>query len=138
MANTFRSDIVAGAGTMMNAFITANPSLLRRHFRMKPPTPITDTPFSYIDGRPEVISYDASIRTRRMSLAIVVLDRWTESGEVMDRMDDLTDSLIAHFSSYYHIVAGSWWSDITVTDEDQEGFVGSRFVFDIRFADGSQ
>lgn len=138
MANTFRSDIAAGIDTMMNAFIVANPTLLRRHYRARPPSDVTDTPFSYLDGRPEVIHYDNSLRERVMTLQVVVLDRWTEATEVMDRMDDLTDALIVHFGSYYHIIAGSWWTDIAVTDEAQDGVVGSRFQFEIHFADGSQ
>jgi hypothetical protein len=138
MPNTFRSDIIAGVGTMMNAFIAANPTLLRQHFRMRPSTFVKDTPFSYVDGRPEVIHYDAALRERVMTLELVVLDRWTESGEVMDRMDDLTDSLIVHFSSYYRMIPGSWWSDLALADEQEEGLVGTRFRWEIHYADGSQ
>lgn len=137
MVNTFRADLVTGFSTMMNAYIAANPTLLRRHYRMRPPSDITDTPFSYLDGRPEQIQYDHALRERIMSPELVVLDRWTEAGEVMDRLDTLTDSLIVHFGSYYHIVPGSWWTELQLADEAQPGFVGTRFRWEVHFADGS-
>jgi len=137
MPNTFRSDLAAGVDTMMNAYIAANPTLLRRHFRARPPNTTTDTPFSYLDLRPEKISYNAAIYERVVTADIVVLDRWTENTEVMDRMDDLTDGLIEHFRSYYHLVPGSWWSEVTVADEEQDGMVGSRFRFEVHFGAGS-
>lgn len=137
---TFRSDIVAGITTMMSAYIAANPTLLRRHFRYKPPSSVTDTPFSYLDLRPETIGFDNSTRERILTADIVVLDRWTESGEAMDRLDDLADSLVTFISgsTYFHIIAGSWWSQMTIGDEDQDGLVGFRVSIPIHFMDGSQ
>ena len=137
---TFRHDLVAGIGTMMAAYIAANPTLLRRHFRYRPPSTVTDTPFSYLDLRPETITFDNSIRTRTITADIVVLDQWTEAGEVMDRLDDLADSLISFISgpTYFHIVPNSWWSEIAITDEQQEGRVGFRIRLEISFGDGAQ
>lgn len=140
MSTTFRSDLVAGIGTMMNAYIAANPTLLRRHFRYRPPSTVTDLPFSYLDLRPETIGFDNSIRERVVTADVVVLDQWTEAGEAMDRLDDLADSLISFISSptYFHVVAGSWWTSIAITDEEQEGRVGFRIRIEYHFADGSQ
>lgn len=140
MASTFRADLVAGLGTMMNAYIAANPTLLRRHFRYRPPSTVTDTPFSYLDLRPETIHFDSAIRERIVTVDIVVLDRWTENGEVMDRLDILADSLISFISgsTYFHVVAGSWWTEMAITDEEQDGRVGFRIRTEYHFPDGSQ
>ena len=125
---------------MMNAYIAANPTLLRRHFRYRPPSTVTDTPFSYLDLRPETIGFDNSTRERILTVDIVVLDQWTEAGENMDRLDILADSLVTFISgsTYFHIVAGSWWSEIQITDEQQEGRVGFRIRLEIHYMDGSQ
>lgn len=137
---TARADIVAGITTMMTAYIAANPTLLRRHFRFRPPSDVTDTPFSYLDLRPETINFDNSTRERVLTADIVVLDRWTEGGETMDRLDVLADSLLTFVSgsTYFHIIAGSWWSEIAITDEQQEGRVGFRIRIPIHYMDGSQ
>lgn len=135
---TFRADLVAGIGTMVNDYIAANPTLLARHFRFRPPSEVTDTPYSYLELRPESIAYDNSIRERIITADLVVLDRWTEGGETMDRVDILADALVTHMASYYHIVPSSWWSEVQVTDEQQEGRVGFRLRWEVHFLDGHQ
>ena len=140
-ATTFRADLVAGIGTMMTAYIAANPTLLRRHYRFRPPSTATDTPYSYVDLRPETVHFDSSIRDRTLTADIVVLDRWTEGGENMDRLDVLADSLLSFIGgpTYFHIVANSSWSDIAITDEStDDGRVGFRIRLDVTETTGDQ
>lgn len=135
--STFRSDLVAGVTTMMNAFIVANPTVVVRHFRHRPPTLTTDLPCTYLDLRPESISHANGLRDRVMSPSVVYVGRWTEAGEVMDGFDDAVDLLVDHFSTYPHIVAGTIWDELTVADESVEDHPAVRFTFgNIAIAEG--
>lgn len=138
---TFRSDLVAGIGTMMNAYIAANPTLLRRHYDENPTTSSTDTPYSYLDSlRSEPVTFDNSLRERIITAEIVVLQRWTDNAETSDRTDTLEDSLLSFISgsTYFHIVPNSWWSQMEVTPENQPGRPGFRIAIEVHYLDGSQ
>ena len=133
MTTTVRADLVAGITTMMTAYITANPTLLRRHFRSRPPSVGTDLPCSFCDLRPEQVHYANGLRDRIIQPSVVVVDRLTDNGETLDRFDVLVDGLMDHFQGYPHIIAGSIWSDMTVADESyQDGdsyYAAVRFIF---------
>jgi len=133
MATTVRADLVAGIGTMMQAFITANPTLLLAHLRSRPPSVGGDVPFSFCDLRPEQDHYANGLRDRVFTPSVVVVDRLTDNGETMDRLDVLVDKLVDHFQLYPHIIAGSFWSDMRIEDQSfQDGesyFAGVRFTF---------
>lgn len=87
-----RQDIIRGLLGLLDDYIAANPTLLRRRFKVRPPTLITDTPCAYIDLRPETVHYDSAIRDRVFQPSIVFVDRLTDNGETMDRFDALVDS----------------------------------------------
>jgi len=134
MATTFRADLVAGIGTCLDAFIAANPTLLRRRFRIRPPSFTTDLPCAYIDLRPETVGFDAGTRTRTFSPSVVVVDALTDNGETYDRLDLLTDALVEHFTDYPQFVAGTIWDRMSVGDEAEETGDGTvlaavRFTF---------
>jgi len=133
MVTTVRADLVAGVTTMMTAFIAANPTLLRRHFRSRPPSLNSDTPFSYLDLHPESVHHANGLRDRIITPQVVIVDRLTDNLETEDRFDVLVDSLMDHFTTYPHITTGSIWSDMTVADETiQDGdsfFAAVRFTF---------
>jgi hypothetical protein len=127
----FRQDIVAGVTTMMDAFISANPTLLVRHFRSRPESE-KDLPATYLDIRPETVAHSAGVRVRTMSPAIVLVTRLTESGQTSDEHDALVDALVDHFTLYPHIAAGTVWDAMTVSDESagaDNQFAATRFVF---------
>jgi hypothetical protein len=133
MTTTFRVDVVAGMTTMINAFIVANPTVILRHFRSRPPSAGTDLPFTFLDLRPEAIEHVSGLRYRTMSPSIVAVFQLTDNGETTDAQDAAVDLLVDHFTSYPHIVAGTVWDAMTVSDESlQDGesfFAAVRFTF---------
>lgn len=134
MSTTFRADLVAGIGSCLDVFIAANPTLLRRRFRIRPPSFTTDLPCAYIDLRPEAVSFNSGTRTRTFSPSVVVVDALTDNGETYDRLDILTDALVEHFTGYPQFVTGTIWDRMTVTDEAEENGDGTvlaavRFTF---------
>ena len=131
MTTTVRADLVAGITTMMNAYIAANPTLLKKHLRSRPPSLNQDAPFSFCDLRPEQVHYANGLRDRILQPSVVIVDRLTDNGETMDRFDVLVDSLMDHFQAYPHIITGSIWSNMTVADEPQQE--GESFFSSVRF-----
>ena len=117
MTTTFRVDIVTGFGTMMTAFIAANPTVIKRHFRRRPPSSDTDIPFTYLDLRPETINHVSGLRERVMSPSIVAVFQITDNLETADAQDAATDLLVDHFTDYPHIATGTIWDEITITEE---------------------
>ena len=119
---------------MMAAYITANPTLLRRHFPYVPPSLNSDTPFSYFDLRAETVHHANGLRDRNLRPMVVIVDRLTDNGETLARFDVLEDSLLDHFTTYPHIITGSIWSDISVSDESiadgDSTFPILRFTFE--------
>jgi len=136
---TFRVDLVAGFGTMMAAYIAANPTKLVRHHRSRP-AQFQDLPCSYLDVRPETVTHGQGLRDRVTQPSVVVVTRLTDNGETTDIHDVLVDSLLDWFTSYPHIVAGTVWDQMTVADEaigEDNQFVATRFSFgDISIAEG--
>lgn len=117
-----RTDLITGMLALLDAFIAANPTLLRRRFKVRPPTLVTDLPCAYIDLRPENIHYDNSIRDRRFNPSIVFVDRLTDNGETMDRFDTLIDAFVDFADAYAHLTGtgttlNNVWSDAVVADE---------------------
>lgn len=145
MATTARADIVAGFGTMMAAFIAAQPALLKRHFRFRPES-LKDLPCSYIDLRPEVTTYMNGTQTRVISPTLIVVARQTEGGQMADTLDVLVDALVTFIGGYGgsfggHITPTSVWSRMTISDgTEQDGesrFPAARFSFpDLEIVEG--
>lgn len=130
MATTFRANTRTGIATVMGAFRTANPTLLRAHYDEKPAA-FTNTPCSYLSPRPEVISHDSGTRERVMSPSVTVVK---DGRQTMASFDALVDLLVDHFTTYPHIVTGTIWDRMTVEDDREEAGDGSslpsvRFTF---------
>jgi hypothetical protein len=89
------TDIIAGMLGLLDDYIAANPTLLRRRFNVRPPTLVTDLPCAYIDyatQATETIHFDAAMRDRTPSPSIVFVDRLTDNSEVETRFYTLIDS----------------------------------------------
>ena len=130
MPTTARADFVAGVATMMNAYIAANPTLLLRHYHIRP-AQFQDLPATYHDVVGEQVHHSQGLRDRVMSSAIVLVTRLTDNTETIDAQSILVDSLLDWFTSYPHIVAGTAWSDMTVATEpagDENQFLATRFT----------
>lgn len=137
-----RANLVAGFTSMMAAYQAANPTLLKRHFRSRPTTLLTDWPCSYLDLRPATVGYMNGLRDTIYSPSIVYVDRPTENGETTDRTDAFVDSFTDFLDGYSHITAGTVWNTGTWNDEavplgDETSAAGVRFTFnDITFKNG--
>jgi hypothetical protein len=119
MATTFRQDLTAAIVASIDAFIAANPALLRRSERARPPSPIGDLPLAFVDGRDERIHFDAQTMDRVMTIAVVVVSSLGDNVETLVRHDVVTDALIDHFNaSYIQFVPNSSWTDLVIGDED--------------------
>lgn len=130
MTTTFRADVRTGVATMMQAFISAHPTLLKVHWDEKP-SGFTNLPCSYLSPRPETISHDSGTRERVMSPSVTVVK---DGRQTMASFDALVDLLVDHFTTYPHIVTGTIWDRMTVEDDREEAGDGSslpsvRFTF---------
>lgn len=130
---SFRRDVVAGFGTMMAAFVAAHPTVITRHFRSRPPSVNTDMPYTFLELRPEGVTHVSGLRYRVMSPSIVAVFRLTDNGETTDVQDTAVDLLLDHFTLYPHIVAGTVWDELSVSDEaapdGDSTFAAVRFTF---------
>ena len=135
MTTTFRQDLTAGLVTVLDAFIAANPTLLRRSERARPPSIVGDLPVAYVDARPETITHSVQIRTRTMRPSVVVVSPMADNEETVVRHDVLVDKLVDWFTDYPHLIAGTVWEDMTVSDEDftVETATGDRHFYATRF-----
>ena len=141
-----RTDVVTAILAMLDDFIAANPTLLRRRFKTRPPSLVTDLPCAYVDLRPERINYFAGVRDRHLSPSIVFVDQLTDNGETMARFDALIDAFTDHLDSYSHLFLGTGinnvWSDGSWADEaeqigDGNPAAAARWTFeDILFKQG--
>ena len=140
MTTTFRADITAGLVTILDVFIAANPTLLRRSERARPPSIVGDLPIAFVDGRNEDISHTVGTRERVMTPSVVVVSPIGDNVETVVSRDTLVDLLVDHFTSYPNIVTGTIWDRMTVRDEDYpvESADGTtRYFFATRFTFGN-
>lgn len=129
-----RQDLVAGVTTIMDAFITANPTLLKRHFRTRPESAVTDWPCSWMDLRPEQVEWNPAVRERRWQVSIVFVAGGGDNDQQMTLLDELVDEFMDHVSGYLHIIPGSSWDGGTWSEEsiplsDETSAPGVRWTF---------
>lgn len=137
-----RASLVTGIGTMMAAFIAANPTLCRRYFSARPTSLVTDWPAAYLDLRPMRVHYDSGLRDTLFTPSIVFVDGAFDPTESTNRVDAIVDAFTDHLDSYPHLVTGTSWSDGTWSDEsvplsDDTSAAAVRWTFgDITFKNG--
>jgi len=129
-----RQDLVSGVTTMMDAFIAANPTLLKRHFRARPESAVKEWPCSWLDLRPEEVAYSNSIRDRTFNVSIVFVAGQGTNDQQMTLLDSLVDAFTDHLDSYPHVLTGSaWsegqWSEETIPLGDDTSTSGVRWTF---------
>ena len=114
MGTTFRADSVAGLMTVLNAYKTAHPTLLRGVYSARPGGAAFEKPCAYVGSRDEQVSHDSGTRTRTLSgLQVVVLDTFPDNAQNADRMDVLVDGLLDAFTAAPHALGGN--SVVSVT-----------------------
>ena len=138
MVTTFRQDITTQLVVAIDAFVVANPTLLRRSEVARPPSIVGDLPIAFVDGRAESISFDSGIRERVMTPAVLVVSPLADNIETVQRHDVLVDALVDHFTDYAQIVVNTVWDRMRVEDEDYpvdladgttRHFYATRFTF---------
>lgn len=138
MPTTARTDITTGLVTILDAFVTANPTLLRRTERGRPPSVVGDLPIAWVDARNETITHDSGTRTRLMTPSVLVVAPITDNVETVIRFDTLVDLLVDHFTAYPHITPNTVWSSMSVDDESySEGEETVRYFHAVRFSFGN-
>ena len=111
---TFRQDAVAGLMTVLNAYKTAHPTLLRGVHSARPGGNAFEKPCAYVGSRDESVTHDSGIRTRTLTgLQVVVLDTFPDNAQTADRMDVLVDGLLDAFTAAPHALGGNSVVSIT-------------------------
>ena len=137
-----RVNLVAGIGTMLTAFIAANPTLLKRYFTARPTSLVTDWPCAYIDLRATRVGYANGLRDTVFTPSIVFVDGDFDPQATANRIDALVDAFTNHLDSYARLVTGTAWSDGSWAEEriplsDETVAAGVRWTFgDITFKEG--
>lgn len=134
MPTTARYDTITGLVAILDAFKAANPTLLSRTFRGRPPSLNTDMPCAYPTLPDEEVSHRAGVRIRVMAFAIEYVDRLTDNDETTERFDRAVDALLDHLTANPHIVANTVWSRVSISNdyvETEDGKVFARAVFTV-------
>jgi hypothetical protein len=138
VTTTFRQDVTAGLVTILDAFIAANPTYMRRSERARPPSIVGDLPIAFVDGRTERIRHSSGIRERVMTPSVMVVSPLTDNVETVVSHDELVDLLVDHFTNYPHVIPVTIWDEMSVDDEDYpvveadgtvRRFYATRFTF---------
>lgn len=135
MTTTFRADVRAGLVTVLNAFKTANPTMLGSVLTSRPEGFTGDYPIAFPESQAESISHDSGTRTRLMTPAVAVVWEKTLNAQEQDVADLLVDALVDHFTSYPHIVTGTIWDRMAI--EDYAEAIGDQYRPAVRFTFGN-
>jgi hypothetical protein len=138
MPTTFRKDVRAGMVAAVQAFVTANPTLLARVVPARPTSFTLDFPVAWIDLLSETATHTAGTRERVMAPSVVVMNRPLDNDQQVAAWDVLVDALADHFTSYPQFTPSSIWDRWTLTEDGEEIQTGDsvrvfptvRFTFD--------
>lgn len=105
MSWTFRSDMVAGLYSLLQAFQAANPTMLHGVYRSRPRN-MANRPLAFIGPRPEALQHTTGIHRRTVSPAVLIVYAPKDLGEEMDDVrDDIVDAFLEYASSRPHAVS---------------------------------
>ncbi len=107
LASSFRQQTVTGILAVLTAFQSANPTTLSGIYAARPKSVTNaDLPCAYIESRPETIIHPHDIRTRTLSVPVVLQDWIPDNFAALLRMDALIDGLVDAFTLNYHAAGG--------------------------------
>jgi len=106
---TFRQDVQAGIMATLTAFKTANPTLIRRVWPVRPGSfTLGDLPCAVVGNLTENIATSQGIRQRRMeSFTVEIVDRVPDNAEALVRMNLLVDAMLDYITAAYHMASGT-------------------------------
>lgn len=129
---TFRQDVNTGVGTtILQAFATANPTLLRKVLTERPQTLSGELPLAWIDQMDESITHANGVRQRQMDgLVVNIADIAPAPEEFSDRANFVVDALLDWMTANYHSAsATSIVEPVSVSERDfDEGGVHYTIV----------
>jgi hypothetical protein len=131
MTTTFRAATRAGLVTILQAYQTANPTMLRSVLTCRPEGFTGDYPIAFVDSVPEGIFHTQGIRGRTMTAVVAVVDAGGTNPQQVAAFDLLVDGLVDHFTDYAHISTGTIWDRMTVADYDET--IGEQLRPAVRF-----
>jgi len=126
MATSFRSDVRAQLYALGLAFATANPTLLKRFYSVRPGA-FNELRCGYIGPLSETVTHSAGIRRRTMSPQIVLVDHLREpASETADALDDLVDAFLDYVTARPHAISNTTLTSVTaIEDIELDGEVTS-------------
>ena len=132
----FRQATHDGIVTLVQAFATANPTIIRKVTSTRPRSLLSsELPVFWVGDLSETISTGQGIRTRVLTgFSCFLADRLGEQIESDDRMAFVIDALTDLFTDNYHAISGRsnlqhiGTSDLEF-DENGSRFVGAEFLF---------
>ncbi len=106
---TFREDVQAGIVATLGTFKTANPTLLRKVWQVRPPSfTLGDMPCAVVGNLTESIVTANGIRQRRMDgFTVEIVDRIPENTEAALRMNLLVDAILDALTPAFHMASGT-------------------------------
>ena len=91
--STFRVDFTTHLNTVVNAYITANPTIVRRFWRARPGS-FAELPVAFMDSiREDTVILDNGTWQRHLSSSIVVVDAYSDNEQVNARLHIAVDGL---------------------------------------------
>lgn len=118
---TFREDVRAGIVSTLGTFRTANPTLLRKIWTVRPESfTVGDLPAMTVGNLTEDIATANGIRQRQMSgFTVEITDQIADNLEASNRGDLLVDAIMDFLTASFHMAsATSIVEPIGVTDGD--------------------
>jgi hypothetical protein len=123
---TFRQNVRAGITTTLGLFKAANPTLLRKIWRVRPESfTLGDLPAMTVGNLTESIATTNGVRQRQMDgFTVEITDNVADNTETSNRGDLLVDAIMDFLTANYHMASGtSIVEPIGVTD-GESGAVG--------------
>lgn len=106
---TFRENVRAGISGTLTSWKTANPTLLRKVWQVRPESfTLGDLPCAVIGTMSESITTMNGIRQRQLDgFTVELVDRTPDNLEAAARMDVLVDALLDYLTAAYHSASGT-------------------------------